>query len=113
MIREMTIQVCEKAAQLVDKGWVQGTNALDEAGRITDFFDPGAVRFCAVGAIARAARQVSDFEHYDRLIRLIRKHELPDIFLIVWNDEPGRTKEEVRDLFLRVAERLRREGDDS
>ena len=50
--------VLRRARQHLQRGWCQGYLALDGRGRRVAVSSPRAVRFCAVGAIQRAADEL-------------------------------------------------------
>jgi hypothetical protein len=84
-----------KAMDLLEVGWCQHTAAKDGTGQVVSYDYPGACCFCLTGAIARAC---ADFgEPVEIVIRDIiplfkaKLRKSP----IKWQDEPGRTKEEV------------------
>ena len=56
---------------------------------------------CAIGALLVTAPGIVDWE---RAIQLIEYNGLEEQSLAAWNDEPGRTVEEVQTLFRYVAE---------
>lgn len=103
-----------EAAALVDKGWTQGTNARDAERNPVASTDKRAVCFCAFGALRRATDDnfatALAVEHANQQVRL----EFGDAFTerfrpsdaVNFNDEPGRTKEEVSALLRRTADRL-------
>lgn len=78
------------ARTLIEKGWTQGAYAVDENGRAVSENSTYAKSFCAVGACLAA--KTSSY-YLDRLIS-------QDV--VAWNDTPGRTKEEVLDIFDRA-----------
>ena len=49
-----TLEVLRAARERIAKGWTRGTAARNAAGRSVNVRDPGAVQFCAVGAIMAA-----------------------------------------------------------
>jgi len=57
-MRSIEYIVLERAKQLVKKGWVAETYAVDKHGDDCDVLDPAAVAFCMGGAILRAAAEV-------------------------------------------------------
>lgn len=85
--------VLERAADLLEEfGWCQGAAARDEAGKSIVGTWERAVSFCHNGAIYRAACDlgVSSSLFDGRWERLIGDSDAH-----LWNDVPGRTKQEV------------------
>lgn len=90
-------QVLLRAAELVGRGWCQGTYALDAEGRQVDPTQPEAVAWCVAGAMIRAAFELAPniadaqslySEAYARFIGQAGS-------VATWNDRRGRTKDEV------------------
>ena len=78
------------AADLIEKkGWIQGANWRPGRG------------FCVFGAIDRVAKNDGPAfnDAVKRVYSLIEGHGIAK-----WNDEPGRTKEEVLAMLRRAAE---------
>lgn len=71
--------VCARAADLVERGWMQG-----------DYWNAHGTRCCLVGALDEAAKDDRVFDEACRLVRTIIGSELD-----AWNDTPGRTQAEV------------------
>lgn len=86
-------RVRELAAQYVERGWTQGAYARSASSHRVAILSPRAVRFCMVGAIARAA---TDLAVAEWPVCLAVMAELPPgAGLSVWNDAPDRTQAEV------------------
>lgn len=84
------------ALALIEKGWCQGSPAKNEAGDEVWFNDPTATQFCLIAAISKTVGTNQDLRRYLLpLEKFLPKNKWP----WSWNDEPGRTKEEVVDLF--------------
>lgn len=80
--------------------WTQRALAIEGNGRACHPRDPRAVAFCTDGAIYRAAIA------YPPSIRIQAKRALYSVIgrdLVDWNDEPGRTAEEVKAKLLEAA----------
>ena len=58
MSKTMDRMVWERAIALIEKGWAKYTYARDAKGNEVNMFDTSAVKFCAEGAVMRAARDV-------------------------------------------------------
>ena len=83
--------------------WTQGALARTGKNRRCHPRDTKAVAFCADGAIYRAAIA------YPPAIRIQAKRALYQVIgrdLVDWNDEVGRTPDEVKAKMLEAAERV-------
>lgn len=103
-----TADVLERAADLLEEfGWCQQHYALTEEGEISLPDQGDAVQFCAAGA---AMRSMFDFglENWTGGHGLVKAAFGGEASR--WNDEPGRTKEEVV-ARLREAARKARSGE--
>ena len=106
-VPEQAAQVLEQAARFTDDQWLQNLFAVDSHGQEVHAINPAAIRRCAVGHLTKA---IADTGYYDREARIF--HALRDSMaapepLSHWNDQPGRTPEEVRQLFRAAARSLR------
>ena len=76
---------------LLARGWIQKTDAMDEAGNRVSVYDRRATRFCLGGGCLQASND--DGQIYrcmrDALEETLGAH------WIEWNDAPGRTQAEV------------------
>jgi len=90
----------EEAKQLVLRGWCQGACFKNEEGRAVGFSQP-SISCCALGAIWRVMED-SPFGDPFHLCELVGKRGFDSVG--GWNDEPGRTVEEVAALFDRAKE---------
>lgn len=72
-------------------GWCQGHLAEREDGTLAGPCDDGAVRRCGFGAIIAA--YPDDWSHQDAVFTAVNRYI--NSSLPAWNDQPGRTKEEV------------------
>jgi len=93
---EATREVLVKARELVEKGWTKGAMARNKYRHRVQFDSLCAVKFCAIGAISRSAKdRPSDQEKLDISARkAIRKiNELDSIS--VFNDSDDTTKADV------------------
>lgn len=111
--------IMEQAANLLESGqldWCQEHLAMTtEGSSLLGASSPTVVAVCAVGALDRAfLSQKEPEQHYAsqgyrlaafRAAQRTWGKSLPD-----WNDEPGRTKEEVIDFLKQAAKDLRNEG---
>jgi hypothetical protein len=111
-------EILEAAADVLEtKGWGQGCEFKMENGERT--------AFCAIGAI----REVIGFYNIEQGVfftTMVLAHEAMDVSnrvaglmdtdqgsVIRFNDEPGRTADEVIDLFKLTAKDLRNRGSDA
>ena len=101
-----TAALLRAAAEFDDAEWGQGINAADRHARPVDPGAPTAVQFCAQGLILREIRRRPEL-YYSRIFPALTAglpaecRHLPG-----WNDAPGRTPQEVRELFRTTAARL-------
>lgn len=106
--REAQARVLEQAASFADDQWTQLALAVDRKGQPVNPASNQAVAFCAVAhldrAIAAAGLHFPDGAIVDAVLA-----ELPadTACPATWNDRPGRTPEEIRQIFRRAAARLR------
>jgi len=103
LVRAATIVLCE--------GWTRKWFAKDERGKDTEWWNEDAVKFCAVGAIHKARKELIGFgdEVYritDTVVAEAHKRGLPktELALSVWNDDIATSAEEVAELLLAAAE---------
>ena len=87
------VQVLREARRLIaDMGWCRGHFALNAAGLDVNECDPDARAFCSSGAIWRAAD--ADNRKFVAAKSLLLAAIHPST-LVGFNDDPGRTREEV------------------
>lgn len=97
-----TVEVLKRTRELVAQGWCQEAFAKTKHGQPCAWSEPEAGQFCISGAVRRAAYSQGRGNRYELwkragdAIRLI----VPDF--VSWNDEPGRTQQEVLDLLDRA-----------
>ncbi len=119
MAEMKTHDVLRRAADLVDKGWTQGTAARLADGTRTLFDDPDAASFCIIGAVNAVVAKgegfsdgyflyslavLRDFLKNRGEIDLAEEEDLGAWSdLGGWNDNPFRKKREVVDLLLEAA----------
>ena len=97
-----TIDVLKKARALIAKGWTQSVGAADEYGLHVDIASFRACKFCASGAVCRAAG--NDIPSRMLAMRSLAR-VVPDsarsrsrdatMRVIVFNDAKGRTRRQV------------------
>lgn len=83
-----------KAYDVIDspEKWIQGSFARTKTGGRANVQDEKAYCFCVVGAIYRA------YEEDKAIKQLSKLQPIMGNALMGWNDEPGRTWEEVYQL---------------
>lgn len=84
--------IVDKAADLIEKGWCQ--HALHESKRTFFGLGPEKHSYCIVGALQEVT------EDYHEPLRQI---ERVIGFAAVWNDQKGRTQQEVVDVLRSIA----------
>ncbi len=98
-------EVLVEAARLVRLGWCQGEARVFSAERCS---------YCAIGAVSTAAMEGSfadeeDEEDHERscdaAISALEEALGARLGIVAWNDDPGRTAEEVAQALERAAER--------
>lgn len=103
-------QVRARAAELVEQGWTQDVAARDSAGHTVSVYGEEACEFCAIGAIVRAAWELSGRpatdEELDAVVDLVVdriREDLPVGYghaggIVGFNDRGTRTAGEVASL---------------
>ena len=105
-----------KAYEVIEQNdWCQLAFAKNSDGHDTHSLDPNAVSFCVSGAIRKAYYACSGETIYDVQLSLKRYENVMDCLadevnvpvlnITAWNDEPGRTKDEVVDALKRAEAR--------
>lgn len=119
-LRELTGRALRDSADLIERGWIQFSEARSKSGFPVRPINPSAVSWCPVGAVDRAVhdlhktgRIADDQEHsllelwISEALRLLEETlAAPDI--IDWNDEPQRTQSEVSDALRSAADLFER-----
>jgi len=104
----MNTEIIKKAIELLEtKGWTQGAYARNAEGAPIYRMEPEACSFCLSGALSRAYMEMNEnhddevdpfYEEFRNtrigIIDIIRKKYGADQ-IITFNDDDGRTKEEV------------------
>ncbi len=91
-------ETVDKAINLIEKGWCQGSSARNVQDRPTDVLSSTAIRFCALGALYRTGKSTC----YPVLRRNLSS--IVNDAVSNWNDTPGRTKEEVIEALKKLRE---------
>ncbi len=87
-------EVLIRGKERLERGWCQGASARDASGNKSDPESPNAASFCVFGAMhEREGPYASDRAR--ELIRRVLGAKLGDGAIAIYNDTPGRTKEEV------------------
>ena len=91
------------AARFADREWSRGINAQTQAALAVDPGHPAAVQFCAQGFLLREARRNPEpgFAALAAAVKAVLP--APYTALYAWNDQPERTPQQVRQLFLKAA----------
>ncbi len=103
-------QVLREAARLVrEVGWTQKAAARLADSRHTGVNDPGAVCFCAWGAICRAAGSdgestIHDADKLAWAASHVVEAQVDAREITAWNDHEDRTQAEVEAALLRAAD---------
>ena len=98
MMTDEVLETLKKARKLLEIGWCQEAEAEDDEGMSVPAGDPSAVRWCLTGALGCAS---TGSENYQRAIAEVNRVIGPDEVIgpvgnvVVWNDTPDRTDEEV------------------
>ena len=97
------------AADLVDRGWCQGTYALDDRDKRVETCSPHAVAWCAEGALARAVFDMGIMDDAEFLVeKLVDAVEIRSgIHITAWNDAKRRTSDDVSSRMREAAGRIR------
>ena len=101
-----SVEVLKRARELVANGWTRKTIARDANGRFVTVLSREATSFCVVGGLMRAQSEMGGFitRNLRRVLEIAADIEYRDI--ADWNDEPGRTKEEVLAVYDKAIESL-------
>ena len=101
-----TKDILLEAKGAIAQGWCQKAIARTECGIPTTVDSRRAVEWCAVGAIRKTVRHFG--EHRRVRLELDSMGALGEIVgdnISRWNDEPGRTQDEVVAVFNKAIER--------
>ena len=109
-------KVLIKAQELVSGGWCKGTMARDSMGLPCATLSAVAVKFCAAGAIERAARDVlfagrNSLDVHEAMqvtqAALEAENDLKDVLgtdrLDLWNDSSARTLQNITEAMATAA----------
>ncbi len=105
--RERVLQVLTTAREYLERGWIQGVAARSITGEPCSHSDPNACRWCLTGAVSRAAftnKWQDCYPYLTAIISLLASSREDARWVCVWNDQPGRTQEEVIELVNRCIE---------
>ena len=92
-------EVYNEAITFVEKGWTQLASARTERGSACNPGDKEAVSWCLTGALRVASERLLGPGFEENIIN----HLGPDMFSVLWNDEPYRTQEDVVELLRQSA----------
>jgi hypothetical protein len=121
-----TVDALTQARVLIETGWCQGSAAKTGDGRECFAHSEHACQFCPTGAVTRVTWPWEPDDDpelweannlaWEALAKAIRNEygwdmseHLPWSVIQDWNDEPGRTKEEVLEMFDRAIELVEEE----
>lgn len=114
---DYSVQILESALGLIEsKGWTRGVMARDRWGYDVEEWGDAATRFCAEGALSRAANDISEaqgarwmeesLENAKRslIAAIIDERDVDAAYgvgeaIAEWNDDPRRNKEQVAAMF--------------
>jgi hypothetical protein len=90
-----------RARELIEDGWTKGASARTKNGKVVDPSDPKAVRFCLIGSLIRARRDLnaSPPVYWKAIDTLLDTRDDMPHGLAAWQDKYSRKKSEVLDLF--------------
>lgn len=102
--REEVVNTLRDAAEVVERGWTQGTFARNAGGYEVQPTALYAVCWCALGAISRVTNEEPGLDEHatDALSEYINGA------IGAWNDEPDRTAAEVAAAMRECADRVER-----
>ena len=106
---ELLARLLEQAAAFPHNTWIQGSEAQDAAGQAVYPFQESAIKFCAIGRLNRVCHQQRAPDPVRTALARALLTALPPGAgdLQLWNDQPERTPQEVRELFQQAAARIR------
>jgi hypothetical protein len=105
-MREKIAKTIEDAADLIEKGWVQGSGAVDDEGNGCHSLSDRAVAFCIIGAINRVCQ--NDLQTSRRTKTLLEENLTNGHDLVSFNDHGDTTKEMVLKFMRKVAKSVRK-----
>jgi TolB-like protein len=88
---ERIVSDLTEARKLLEKGWTQNAYARNANGVAVDEENPNACSFCVRGALNRAHASLETHLLVGRVV----KERTGGLWVHLWNDAPGRTREEV------------------
>lgn len=97
----------EQAGNFPDQEWTQGATSKDQNGFTVAFHSANAVTYCAIGQLHRHA---ADAYQGDTMVSAVEEILPLNTQIAVWNDEPTRKPEQVRQLFQEAAAKLYRKA---
>ena len=107
-----TEQVLQDTIDIVELGWVQRRIAVDDCRYGVNPLDPGACKWCLMGALIKAIGYSIDTRKDHEEMELIWDLEshVEGGNLYEWNDKKGRKKEDVINFLHKSIERRRQKG---
>jgi hypothetical protein len=108
-VSKHVIDLLGRARAFIERGWVQGTFAVNDADEPVDPTDPGAIAWCVYGAILAAREELGLTWVRAAWIAVATTVECRGA-LGDWNDSLIRTKPDVLRAIDWTQERLRKEA---
>jgi hypothetical protein len=105
------IAILQGAHALIVSGWCQGADALDAHGQAVEPWDEEATSWSLLGALV-AQTEPARLETEDLTVAMLRRAvgALAEVLsaesLHEWNDDPGRSAQEVADILTRATSRF-------
>ena len=106
-VNDNALRMLREGRRRIEQGWCQGSWAQDADGNATNPWRPGAVCWCATGALLNDGANDDGSGWWEATARLKtvlgeqqRGDDVPG-----WNDARGRTRKEVLDLYDRAIDR--------
>lgn len=96
-------EMLNAAADLCERGWTQKASAINDQGDRVDPWDNEATAWCALGALCVAGG--AERAEWEQALKSVV--DVTGYLLTYWNDQPGRTQEEVVAALRAAAERAK------
>lgn len=104
-MEDNTKAILNKAADLLEQGFLKGRLAADSRGRTTGATSPDATAFCSIGAIIAAESRLGIAGRKTRCVSALVEGflGLEPYGIVEWNNDPERTQDEVVTAFRKAA----------
>lgn len=83
---DFDVEIFERAAQLVERGWAVGAFARAPAGNAVAFDAPDACSFCALGAAVRALQEAGWWCSETQSVLYAALNKAAGGSIVKWND---------------------------